>query len=154
VSFSTLRNVYFAKFQSLISYSLIFWGGECESSEVLKIQKKRILRLMRGVNSRITCRPIFKELKILTGTSLYMFEVLCYFQKFNFYKTRNSDLYEYNTRRKEDFHVLSCNTSTFKKSVTNMGIKVYNRLPLKIRKSNGFQDFKYCDVLPGNASSN
>jgi hypothetical protein len=24
-----------------------------------------------------------------------------------------------------------------------MGIKVYNRLPLKIRKSNGFKDFKY-----------
>jgi hypothetical protein len=26
-SLFTLRNVYFAKFQSLISYGLIFWGG-------------------------------------------------------------------------------------------------------------------------------
>jgi hypothetical protein len=24
-----------------------------------------------------------------------------------------------------------------------MGVKVYNRLPLEIRKSNGFKDFKY-----------
>ncbi|PNF29254.1 hypothetical protein B7P43_G10478, partial [Cryptotermes secundus] len=142
VSFSTLRNVYFAKFQSLISYGLIFWGGECESSKILKIQK-RILRLIKGVNSRTTCRPIFKDLKILTVTSLYIFEVLCYFQKFNLYTTRNSDLYEYNTRRKEDFHVRSCSTSTSKKSVINMGIKAYNRLPLKIRKLNGFKDFKY-----------
>jgi hypothetical protein len=63
-SFYILRNIYFAKFQSLVSYGLIFWGGESESSEVLKIQK-RILRLMTGVNSRISCRPIFKKLKIL-----------------------------------------------------------------------------------------
>jgi hypothetical protein len=76
---------------------------------------------MKGVNSRTPCRPIFKELKILTVTSLYIFEVLCYFQKYNLYSTRNSDLYAYNTRRKDDFHVPNCNTSTFKKSDNNMG---------------------------------
>jgi hypothetical protein len=64
VSLFTLRNVYFAKFQSLVSYGLIFLGGESESGKVLKIQK-RILHLMRGVNSRTSRRPIFKELRIL-----------------------------------------------------------------------------------------
>jgi hypothetical protein len=98
---------------------------------------------MRGVSSRTTCRPIFKELKILTVTSLYIFEVSCYFQKYNVYSTRNSDLYEYNTRWKDDFHVLNCNTSTFKKSVINMGIKACNRLPFDLRKSKGFKDFKH-----------
>jgi hypothetical protein len=141
-SLFTLRNVYFAKFQSLISYGLIFWGGESESNKVLKI-KKSILRVMKSVNNRSTCRPIFKELKILTVTALYIFEVLCYFQKYNLYTTRNSDPYEHNTRRKEDLHVLSCNKLTFKKSVINMGIKAYNRLPLEIRKSKGFKDLKH-----------
>jgi hypothetical protein len=72
-----LRNIYFAKFQSLVSYGLIFWGGEGESNKVLKIQK-RILCLMRGVSSRTSCRPTFRELRILTVTSLYVFEILCF----------------------------------------------------------------------------
>jgi hypothetical protein len=37
--FYILGNTYFAKCQSLVSYGLIFWGGESESSKVLKIQK-------------------------------------------------------------------------------------------------------------------
>jgi hypothetical protein len=113
-------------------------GGESESSKVLEIQK-RIPHLKRGVNSRTTCRPIFKELKILTLTSLYIFEVLCYFQKRNFSSTKNSDLYEYNTARKDDFRVPNCNTSTFKKRV----IRAYNKLPLELRKSKGFKEFKH-----------
>jgi hypothetical protein len=79
---------------------------------------------MKGVNSRTSCRPIFKELRILTVTSLYVFEVLYFCQKYNLYSTINSDLYEYNTRRRDDLP--NCNTSTFKKSVINMGIKLFN----------------------------
>jgi hypothetical protein len=40
-SFYILRNMCFAKLQSLVSYGLIFWGAESESSKVLKIQKKK-----------------------------------------------------------------------------------------------------------------
>jgi hypothetical protein len=62
---------------------------------------------MKGVNSRTSCRPIFKELKVLIITSLYIFEVLCYFRKYNLYFTRNSDLYEYNKKGK-DIPVTGC----------------------------------------------
>jgi hypothetical protein len=106
----------------VVSYGLIFWGGEGESNKILKIQK-RILRLIKGVNSITSCRPIVKELKILTVTSLYVLEALCFCQKYKLYSIRNFDLYEYNTRRRKDLHVLNCNTSTFKRSVINMGIK-------------------------------
>jgi hypothetical protein len=98
---------------------------------------------MKGVNSRTSCRPIFKELKILTVTSLYIFDMLCYFHEYNLYATRNSDLYDYNTRRKDDYHVTYCNRSIFKKSVMNMGIKSYNSLPLELRKAIEFKDFKH-----------
>jgi hypothetical protein len=133
LSFSILKNIYFAKFQSLVKYGIILWGGEKESSKVLNMQK-RVLHIMKGllVNSRKSCRPIFKELRILTVTSLYIFEV-CYFRKYNICSTRNSNLYDYDTRRKDDFHVPPCNTSFFKKSMINRGIKLYNRLPLAIK---------------------
>jgi len=72
-----LRNIYFTKFQSLIRYGIILWGGERESVKVLKIHKK-VLSTIKGLHKRKSCKQIFKELKILTVASLYIFEVLIY----------------------------------------------------------------------------
>jgi hypothetical protein len=43
----------------------------------------------------------------------------------------------------DDLHVPNFNTSTFKKSVINMGIKLYNILSLELRKLEGFKEFKH-----------
>jgi hypothetical protein len=48
----------------------------------------------------------------------------------------------YNTRRKCDFHVPSCNTSLFKRNVTNMGIRLYSKMPTKIKKLESLRTFK------------
>jgi len=45
-------------------------------------------------------------------------------------------------RRKCDFRVLSCNTALFKRSVINMGIRLYNKIPNKIQQLETFRDFK------------
>jgi hypothetical protein len=50
---------------------------------------------------------------------------------------KNSDLYEYDTRRKENLHVQSYNTLTCEKGVVNMAIKLHNKLPMEIRKVKG-----------------
>ena len=42
LSFGILRNIYFAKIQSLVRYGIILWSGEKESSKVLIMQKKGI----------------------------------------------------------------------------------------------------------------
>jgi hypothetical protein len=46
-------------------------------------------------------------------------------------------------KRRDDFHVPNCNILTFKKTVINMGIKLYNRVPLELRKLVGIKDLKY-----------
>jgi len=51
-------------------------------------------------------------------TALRIFEVLIYVKKNTMYLTRRSDIYEYNSRIKCDFHVPSCIISLFKRSVT------------------------------------
>lgn len=96
---------------------------------------------MKGVTKRTSCRPIFRELKILTVTSLYILEVLRYFKKYNIYITKNSDIHKYDTRKKEDLHLQSYNTLTYEKGVINMAIKLYNRLPLKLRKVKSDSEF-------------
>ena len=62
--------------------------------------------------------------------------------KKNLYLRRNSDIYAYNTRRKCDFHVPSCNTSLFKMSVMNMGIRLYSKMPTRIKQLDSFRCFK------------
>jgi hypothetical protein len=44
--------------------------------------------------------------------------------------------------KKCDFRVPSCNTSLFKRSVINMGIKLYNKMPTTIKQLGSFRDFK------------
>jgi hypothetical protein len=50
-------------------------------------------------------------------------------------------MYEYNARRKCDFHVPGCSASLFK-SVINMGIRLYNKMPYRIKQLESFRDFK------------
>jgi hypothetical protein len=76
-------------------------------------------------------------------TLLYILEVLSYSEKHNIYTTKNSDLYEYDTRRKENLHVQSCNTLTSEKGVVNMAIKLHNKLPMELRREKRERKIKH-----------
>jgi hypothetical protein len=59
-----------------IKYGILFWeGGLKDTDIVFKVQKK-CLRVIKGVNNRVSCRRMLGEFKILTVTSLYTFEIL------------------------------------------------------------------------------
>jgi hypothetical protein len=116
-----LRNIYFAKLQCLIRYSIIVWGGDIESIKILKIKKGCFIQL-NGLYERGSCRQIFKELNILTVTMFYIFEVLGYIKKK--YLRRNLNMCEYKMRRKCDFHVLFFFLSLFKSKVIYVGIRL------------------------------
>jgi hypothetical protein len=51
----------------------------------------------------------------------------------------NIHAHNHNTQRKFDLHVHYCNTALFRKSVVNMGIKLYNKVPdhIKMRDTSG-----------------
>jgi hypothetical protein len=106
-----------------------------------KIQKK-CLRLIKRVNNRVSCRGLFSDFEILTVTSLYIFETLCFLKKNKIYTTLYSDVHSYNTVHKHNLYVQPCNTSRCKKSVTNMGIKICNNLPSEIKTTQNFKAFK------------
>jgi hypothetical protein len=48
----------------------------------------------------------------------------------------------HNTQRKMDIHVQSYKTDLYKKSVINMGTKLYNRRPGYIKEIDNFKAFK------------
>jgi hypothetical protein len=109
---------------------------------VFKVQKK-CLRVFKSVNYRAPCRSIFGELKIMTVTSLYIFEILCFILKNSTYTTQYSDIHGYNTIHKYNLYVQVCNTDHCKKSVINIiEIKIFNGLPLELKSIENFKAFK------------
>ena len=107
-------------------------GGEL-TSKILGIQK-RVMRLIAGVNPRTPCRQLLKELNILTIFSLYILEVISYLRRHHQFVELNSNNHTYNTRRKMDIHIQSYKTVLYKRSVVNMGSKLYNKLPDYIKE--------------------
>jgi hypothetical protein len=117
-----------------------YLGGVKECIKLLRIEKK-VIRLITGLNKKESCRKKCKENNILTVTSLYVLQVVCYVKKMGDIK-HNYDFHEYNTRSKYDLHTYSCNTSSLQKSVINMGVKLYKYLPLRIKKMDGLKQFR------------
>lgn len=97
---NTLKIVYFANFESLIRYGIIFWGSSSQLETVFLIQKK-VLRIVLKLKFRETCRGHFKSQKLLTVVALYILECLVFMFK-------HSELFEtcfyqhtYETRREQ-----------------------------------------------------
>jgi hypothetical protein len=89
-----------------------------------------------------SCREFFRALKILPLPCLYISEIVCYI-KINIDRLEpNTEIHDYNTRQNMDLHVQSCRTNLFKKSVLNMGITLYNKLPSHMKKIEKMKHFK------------
>jgi hypothetical protein len=98
--------------------------------------------MIRGSGNNAPNRLWKKKYGILTVTSLYILEVLCYIKKHKADLIQNTNIHNYNTRLNKDYHVNFCRTTLFKRSVVNMGIKLYSKLPNKIKKIEGLLSFK------------
>jgi len=99
------------------------------------VHSKKVIRLITGINKYKSCRQKFKENRILTVTSIYVLEVLCYIKKYKSDLKHSCIIHENNIRSKYDLHTQSCNTSLLQNSVLHMGVRLYKRLPLKIKKN-------------------
>jgi hypothetical protein len=85
---------------------------------------------------------VFKDLKILTIVSLYILEVISYLRRHHQFVELNSNVHAYNTRRKMDIHIQSYKTDLYKRSVINMGSKLYNRPPDYIKEIESYKTFR------------
>ena len=76
---------------------------------------------------------------ICGGLYEYTLEVLC-FLKFSVQK--NKQVHDHNTKTNTDLLIKSCNTNLYKRSVINMGIRLYNKVPMQIKKLEEYKLYK------------
>lgn len=133
---TALLTAYHAYVASTLRYGLIFWGNATNVSTVLLAQK-RCIRAICKLRTTDTCKPHFRDLNILTVSSLYIYEVLM------FVKT-NIHLYNHveSQRRSDKLETIITRTAFAYKSVYAMAPKLYNKLPCHIRNSKNYNEFK------------
>jgi hypothetical protein len=72
---NTLKSIYFAYFQFIIKYGIIFWGNSSNSKKIFTLQKK-IIRIMVGALPRAPCRSLFKKLEIVPIPCQYILSLM------------------------------------------------------------------------------
>jgi hypothetical protein len=84
---------------------------------------------MVGINPRNSCRPVFKELNILTLASQYILSLMTFVKNnlelFTFSCTVHNKL----TRNRGNLHVLQSRLSIRQKGVHYMSVKIFSSLP-------------------------
>ena len=68
---------------------------------------------MCGAGTGTSCRQLFKDYKILTVTSLYVFEVLCFLKKYKSAIQKNKQVHDHNTRTHMELHIKPCNINFY-----------------------------------------
>lgn len=122
-----LKSYYFAHVHSLISYGLICWGMSSDVYQVFKLQK-RALRTILGMSQQMSCRTYFKQNRIMTVPSIYIYQVLVYTHQ----NRRDFPLlgqhHDYNTRNARSLNIPPHRTAFYEKSPKYICIRLYNHL--------------------------
>jgi hypothetical protein len=127
VSYESLKMNHYSYFHSVMSYGII-WGNSSYSNCIFKLQKRNI-RIITNSRNRGSCRDLFKKLNILPFYSQYIFSLLIFVtDNISLFKI-NSELYEIDTRNKNNFHPSQPSLSIYRNGVYYMSIKTFNHLP-------------------------
>jgi hypothetical protein len=104
--------------------------------------QKRVVRSMSNAKNRRSCRELFKELRILPMPCVYIMELIIYIKTSNGGLKQNLAVHQHETHHRSDFQLRFCRTNIYKKSVTNLGAKIYNKLPNYIKNQENPRSFK------------
>lgn len=141
VSKETALIAYNGYVASLLRYGIVIWGNSVEVQRVFIAQKKCV-RAVYGAEYLAHCRPIFKDLKILTLTGLYIYEI-CLFVRKNphFFPLHDEILKKVNSRNPTKLYTPRHRLHLYSRNAYCMAITLYNKLPAQL-KTLSFNKFR------------
>ena len=144
----TLKNVYYALFQSHLQYAIICWGSANKSDlqPIITIQNRAIRYLYKA--SRYTRLDyLYLNLRILKLDDLHKLEIGKFMHQFYkntlpntfagyFLEVRKTHKRNTRTANTLNYVVKRCNKKAGERSVKYLGAKVWNNLPNEIQTAN------------------
>jgi hypothetical protein len=136
LNLETLKKAYFSFAHSILSDGIIFWGSSSYSKIIFRIQK-RIIRIIMNVDSRTSCRNLFKQLNILPHQSQYtsIFSLMMFVARNRELFVINANVHNFPTISHNDLHLPIANLSVFQKGVYFSGGKIFNNLPTDLKQT-------------------
>lgn len=132
INTAALKTVYFAYFHSAMKYGILLWGNSTNAKKIFVMQKKA-LRIVCQKKSRDSCRPLFKNLRVLTLSSQYIYSVLVFLSdNFQIFQL-NSSVHPYSTRTQNNIHCPANNLSLYQSGTYYSAIKLFNKLPHEVK---------------------
>jgi hypothetical protein len=95
-----------------------------------------------NVKRMTSFRELFRTLNVLPVPCVYIMETVYYVKLNNEGLKQKLYKHDYKTRNKSDFQIQFCRTNIFKKSVNNLGTKLYNKLPNYLKRLENSKLFK------------
>ncbi len=147
-----LRTLYFSLIQPYLTYGISIWGGS-HSTYLNKLVKsqKRAIRIIKHLGYRDHTEEHFKNLKILRLDDLYKLNMSLIMYKYNdrllpkslqtMFK-QNQDFHSYNTRHRSNFSAPKHKSTTYHRSIMQMGPEIWNKIPDEIKKANSINTFR------------
>lgn len=126
--------VYYALVHSHIAYGISLWAsaGEGTRKQILRLQK-RAIRCITGIGRLESCRDHFRQLQILTVTSLYILETATLIRDNLSSLETLGGSHSYNTRNRQQFLTPAHRTKKYESSPLYQGRIIYSQLPANIR---------------------
>lgn len=138
---NTLLTAYYGNFHSIMTYCVEIWGSGTGLTDVLKIQK-RAIRIITNSKRLDHCREKFRNLRIMTCVSAYIYRCLIFIQKNLDLYTKNSDRHNYDTRHVLQLQPVKHLTTRFEKGLFYSALTIYNKLPLRFKSAIGTSGYK------------
>jgi retron-type reverse transcriptase len=129
-----LVEVYHALIQSHLSYALLAWGYTSVRNidRLVKLQKWAVRTIMFKSKSH-SCRMLFRELGVMTLPSLYILNVCRYIHE-RVDHLAEKPKHGYELRCRNTLPIRKTRTEKAQKYVDNIGIRIYNSIPAKIKE--------------------
>jgi exonuclease III len=136
-----LLKVYHGYFMAHVNYSVLFWGSSRHCSTILKLQK-RALRVVFKLKARDSCRPYFRDFKLMTVPAVYIYELLSFMKKYYFYFSNAESRHQYFSRNSRLMNYPIHRLTLLERGPYYMAIKCFNNLPDVLKadfKNDNFQ---------------
>lgn len=139
---NTAKIAYNAYAHSWLRYGIALWGNSTDATTLLTLQKKCI-RILANIGPMESCKPFFKQYKILTVPSLYILET-CKIVRQNIELFKNvDDSYtgSIGLRKRNKLILPKSNLSMHQTGPYSMAIRLYNALPKHLKEIDKYNKF-------------
>ena len=148
-----LRNLYNSLMLPYLTYCTTAWaGGSPNRLKPIFLLQKRLIRIIAGVHYLAHSSPLFKSLNLLSIYDIYRHQLATLMYRhqsgllpsiFKNFFTTNSDLHQYNTRKKHDYRSALSRIGARSSSVRITGPKLWNSIDPSVRSALSLSSFKY-----------